>query len=200
VTGLRAAPLVVGRHEWEAEFRSARWDRLREAREQDRFTLVAQRTPAAASVLDLGCAQAPLLDALLARRWHGRYVGVDWSLTALRQARARHPAAALLCADIGRVVLRGRFDVVVLGEVLYYLPEPVEVLRRCRALAVAGGRVLVSVYRAEPRTPAAGHRALAGATAALLAAGGASPAAVRRGARRWDVWELGGGAGGAAVR
>lgn len=70
-----------------------------------------------ASVCDLGCAYGPLLDALRAAGYQGRYIGVDASSDLIAAASARHhadPAATFLAGASPRpadfVVASGLFS------------------------------------------------------------------------------------------
>lgn len=137
----------ASRAQWDEQYGSDRWRYLSSPAEQARYAALADRILAASAsaVLDVGCGSGVLRDCLGAR-FSGRYVGMDWSRTALA-ARSRWPGEMLVCADAARLPLRGRFDTVVLSEVLYYLDDPVGTVHRLRRLVVAGGELLVSLYQ-----------------------------------------------------
>lgn len=105
--------------------------------------LAAARRP---TVLDVGCGTG-----LLRERLEGvdfaEYVGVDLSVAAVAEARSRaHPRSHFFVGDVATLDL-GRFDVVVLNEVLYYVPDAAAFLARIRALLAPGGVLLVSMWR-----------------------------------------------------
>jgi SAM-dependent methyltransferase len=126
------------------------WDRLRDPSEAARYAAVRRAVEAHAaegSVLDLGCSQAVLREGLRCRR----YVGVDASATALARSRvADLPDVQLVRADVAAYVPddlpEAAPDVVVLNEVLYYLPRPVAVAERFAGLVAPGGVLVVCCY------------------------------------------------------
>lgn len=86
--------------------------------------LIARHFPGVQSILELGCGEAHQSEYL--RRVCGELYGVDVSSTAVERARNRLPDATFAVGDIfkqpwGRD--RGRFDLVVACEVLYYVAD-----------------------------------------------------------------------------
>ena len=100
--------------------------------------------PEGGAVLDLGCASGGLLALLRPRAGH--LAGLELSATAARAA-----------AEIGDEVVQGaledpelpfaagRFDLVVLADVLEHLADPLATLRRATGWCRPGGAILVSV-------------------------------------------------------
>lgn len=104
--------------------------------------------------LDLCCGCGSLLELL---RQHGcAAVGVDRSPAMLAEARRRVPGARLVRADMRRLRLRERFDVITcLFDSLNYLADPdelIDVLRRVRAHLADDGVFIFDV------NTVAGHR------------------------------------------
>lgn len=145
-----AMPLAVVRPlmllENAVENRRGGWERLRDEGEAARYAVVrevVERYARDGLVLDLGCSQAILAEGLTCRR----YVGVDRSGPALRRARVRdRPGTELVEADAASYVPDEAPDVVVLNEVLYYLPHPVTVARRHARGLAPGGVLVVCCY------------------------------------------------------
>jgi len=71
------------------------------------------------SILDVGCGFGDLLDFLHARRWQGRYEGIDIVPDLLAVARQRHPGGHFALGDISGEPLQklGRFDYVIASGV-----------------------------------------------------------------------------------
>ncbi|TQL03669.1 methyltransferase domain-containing protein [Cellulomonas sp. SLBN-39] len=98
------------------------------------------------TVLDIGCATGYLAQALTAR---GCTVsGVEMDPTAAEAARPH--LAQLVVGDLTQLDLAAElaphtYDVIVLGDVLEHLPEPVPVLRSVTSLLAPGGSVVISV-------------------------------------------------------
>lgn len=97
-------------------------------------------------VLDLGCAEGDLARALTQRGC--KVSGVE-SDTAAAETAADH-LDVVVVADLARIDLRdafpdARFDVVVLGDVLEHLSDPVVTLRQARSLLAADGYLVISL-------------------------------------------------------
>lgn len=98
------------------------------------------------SVLDVGCGTGLLRERLEGVEF-AEYVGVDLSHAAIGAARSRgHPRSRFVVGDASALDL-GRFDVVVLNEVLYYAPEPAAFLQQMRAILQPDGVLIVSMWR-----------------------------------------------------
>jgi SAM-dependent methyltransferase len=77
----------------------------------------------------------------------GEYVGVDLSPTAIETAQRRQlPRSRFVVGDVAGLDL-GRFDVVVLNEMLYYVDEAESFLGRLGRLLEPSGLLLVSMWR-----------------------------------------------------
>jgi 2-polyprenyl-3-methyl-5-hydroxy-6-metoxy-1,4-benzoquinol methylase len=97
-------------------------------------------------VLDVGCGTG-LLRARLDGAGVGEYVGVDLSPTAVEAAERRQlPRSRFVVGDVGELDL-GRFDLVVLNEMLYYVEEVEGFLSRLGPLLEPAGLLLVSMWR-----------------------------------------------------
>jgi ubiquinone/menaquinone biosynthesis C-methylase UbiE len=108
-------------------------------------------------VLDAGCGTGRSFGAMLAQG--AELVGVDFSAGMLRVARRKHPAAALVQADLQRgwPFRDGSFDTVVCALVGEHLGELDRVFGETRRVLRPGGRLIFSVYH--PAMAAAGKEA-----------------------------------------
>jgi 2-polyprenyl-3-methyl-5-hydroxy-6-metoxy-1,4-benzoquinol methylase len=103
-----------------------------------------ERTPP--RILDVGCGTG-LLRARLDGAAVGDYVGVDLSPEAIRTAERRQlPRSRFVAGDVGTLEL-GRFDVVVLNEMLYYIEDLSAFFDRLGQLLEPSGLLLVSMWR-----------------------------------------------------
>jgi SAM-dependent methyltransferase len=100
----------------------------------------------ARNVLDVGCGEAPWRAALLGLRPRLRYVGVDPSTwAAARYGRSRGVLQGGL-DDLGRLPLRGPFDLVVCSDVLHYVGDA-EARRGVETLAdLSAGVVWIEAF------------------------------------------------------
>ncbi|HXH15259.1 MAG TPA: SAM-dependent methyltransferase [Sphingomonas sp.] len=156
-------------------------------------TLAALPVERFANVLEVGCANGVLTARLGARC--DALLAVDVSETALAAARAR-------CADQPNITIEqrhlpaeapaGRFDLVLLSEVVYYW-DSADIVALAAYLRVAvrsGGHLLLVHWIGETDYPKSGDDAVAELRAAL----GDLVAVVRsdrRDAYRLDLWRIG---------
>ena len=108
---------------------------------------IAQRIPAGARVLDIGCATGSFGAALQAER-SCTVTGIEVDRHAAETARSR--GVEVLLADVQAAPLAGivggrTFDAIVLADVLEHLLEPRELLLQLPDVLEPGGRVLVSI-------------------------------------------------------
>lgn len=134
---------------WDREYRSDRWSYMGALPELARYSVVVGYVRFLAEqgeLLDLGCGEG-ILQARLGGASYARYVGVDISGTALELASARaDERTRFVRADVSRYEPEGRFDVIVLNEVLYYLSDPIGVLRRYQRFLKPHGALVISMF------------------------------------------------------
>lgn len=107
--------------------------------------VAALETDAASDVLELGCGAGGTGRAALEAGKAGRYVGIELSPSAAEVA-AGH-LTEVLVGDVERVdlmQLHGRFDALIISEVLEHLTDPWSTLGRLRGCLRPGGKVYAS--------------------------------------------------------
>jgi SAM-dependent methyltransferase len=103
------------------------------------------RLPARGRVLDLGCGTGRPIAMRLAE--HGFPVhGVDGSMELLAQARRNVPAATFEQGDVASWPMTGRWDGIVIFDVLFHLPRDVQaqIIARARDALAPGGPLLLT--------------------------------------------------------
>ena len=145
--------------EWDRQYSSAAWTYLAGLEQTPRYAIIEawrRRLKPSGSVLDLGCGEGVLF-AQIPSDAGVHYTGVDVSEVAVNTALNKVVTPLherFICADLVTFAssIESPVDVIVCNEVLYYLKDPVDVLRRyCQALK-PGGIVIVSVFHEEVRT------------------------------------------------
>ena len=147
-------------------------ERLRMPLVRDRAEWIERRcAQIAGAVAHLGCADSPytaelleaglLLHARLVRV--ARVTGIDVDERGLELLRRALPGERFVRMDVTEEIPgeeRGRYGLVIAGEVLEHVPDADSFLRGCAALLAPGGRLCVTVPNA--CCPKIGLRALAG--------------------------------------
>jgi SAM-dependent methyltransferase len=98
--------------------------------------------------LDMGCGTGALTGAVLATAEPARVVGVDPSVGFLgRAARTADPRASFCAGDARSLPLRDRrFDAVVSGLTLNFVPDPVRAVAELTRVAAPGATVAAYVW------------------------------------------------------
>jgi 2-polyprenyl-3-methyl-5-hydroxy-6-metoxy-1,4-benzoquinol methylase len=140
---------------------SIRYDREITSQSADPLAFFAERIPAGATVLDLGCGPGVLGRSVRAVK-DATFDGVEGDPEAAfvaRQQYRRIIEADLENARLEKLLDGQRYDYIVLADVLEHLETPGLLVRQLPPLLLPGGRVLISI-------PNVGY---AGALAALIA-------------------------------
>jgi 2-polyprenyl-3-methyl-5-hydroxy-6-metoxy-1,4-benzoquinol methylase len=98
------------------------------------------------TILDVGCGEGLLLDYL--DRWgYQRYVGIDFSDVALRNASKRADSKTYFISGLAETfVPDGQFDSIIFNECLYCFADPMQVMRRYEHYLTRDGVMLVSLF------------------------------------------------------
>lgn len=97
-----------------------------------------------ARVLDVGCGAPTFLDELQ-RRTGAEAVGLDFSDAGWRETPERYAHLKLHGTTLAKAPLEGPFDLITAWHSLEHDPSPIESLKRLRALARPGARLVVEV-------------------------------------------------------
>ncbi|HEX9982349.1 MAG TPA: class I SAM-dependent methyltransferase [Thermoanaerobaculia bacterium] len=118
-----------------------RWSSLRG---QTRYDLLTRVSPNAKAILEFGCGEAPLGEALK-RRQPCRVVGIELDPAAAAIAEKR--IDAVYRGDVREIVaiLDEKFDWIIGGDIVEHLDEPWSFLAELRRVATPGGHLLLSL-------------------------------------------------------
>ena len=104
------------------------------------------------TVLDVGCGEGRWRGLLLQARPAIQYVGVDSSEYVVRRYGKRRDIRLGSVGELGRLGLRGRFDLIVCSDVLHYV-SPAEARRGLKTIArLLGGVAFMELFTAEDDT------------------------------------------------
>lgn len=112
---------------WDTEFASGRWDCLENMAEDCLYPIV-EKYAKRGCILDLGCGPGATGNELSTDKYDF-YTGVDISNVAIEKARVRternHRSLKneYYCSDIYSYTPTRTYDVIVLGDSIYYIPE-----------------------------------------------------------------------------
>jgi 2-polyprenyl-3-methyl-5-hydroxy-6-metoxy-1,4-benzoquinol methylase len=127
---------------------ASRYDREIKLDTNDPLSRFAQRIPAGATVLDLGCGPGVLgrLTASLKKSCTLDAVEGDPEAVAMARGFYRHIIAAdLQNAELSTMLPGRKYDFIVLADVIEHLEAPGRLLRRLPALLQPEGRLLISL-------------------------------------------------------
>lgn len=110
-----------------------------------RLTLAAAQGLSAPAVLDLGCGGGHLLARLAALIPTAQLVGLDYSLSAIAEARRVVPSAQLVVADaLEPPFPSGTFDAVLCTNLWEHVDSPVALARSMHRVLKPGGQLVLS--------------------------------------------------------
>lgn len=144
---------LVTKESWDATYASGRWDYLRTVDEMERYSTIVAYCHVLGggltdhlSILDVGCGEGILLE-LLNPQSYVRYVGVDISDVAIQRARPKGNAKTVFASeDVESYVPNENFSTIVYNECLYYLRDPLALMKRHEAILKPNGVFIVSMY------------------------------------------------------
>ena len=102
-------------------------------------------------VLELGCGHGDLLAALKPSQG----VGIDFSIQMLHRAQGKHPHITFVLADAHELPLKGKFDVIILSDLVNDLWDVQEVLEKLDPITHSGTRLVLNFYNNLWRVPLA---------------------------------------------
>jgi 2-polyprenyl-3-methyl-5-hydroxy-6-metoxy-1,4-benzoquinol methylase len=199
----RTVPNIISaiKHQWNTRMAGARkrmWDRqyasgfgyqLKLPREQEHnqtlidFMVSANKNK---TILDVCCGEGLLLD-YLDRCGYQKYVGIDFSDVALRNASKRANSKTSFVSGLAEsFVPDGQFDSIIFNECLYYFADPLQVIRRYERYLTQDGVMLVSLFAKTERIKLLAAEISKGFQVTRSAY-------VRNGTDTWECSMLGGG-------
>jgi 2-polyprenyl-3-methyl-5-hydroxy-6-metoxy-1,4-benzoquinol methylase len=135
---------------WDREFGAGHWDFLSSRNEMPRYAVITGYhlgLAPNATILDMGCG-AGILQPWLEQAGYKQYTGVDLSAAAIEQAQARvNHTTRFITANAETYAPTETFDLVIFNEMLYYMTDPVRVLRRYSQYLTPKGTYIISLWQ-----------------------------------------------------
>jgi SAM-dependent methyltransferase len=135
---------------WDLQYQLGLWEYLDSETAGGELLRIVQKYAGQASILDLGCGTSANLPLVPGAYRH--YHGVDISRKAIKRARSLgRDHTSYETADILHYEPRQSYDVILLSEVLYYLPTTkiAGLLRRLSACLTPDGVMIIQVWAGE---------------------------------------------------
>lgn len=104
--------------------------------------IYALHIPQGRRVLEVGCGQGDLLNALKP----GNGVGIDFSQTMISRARGKHPGLEFHCMDAHELQLEDSFDYIILSDLLNDLWSVQQVFQKLVPLSRPHTRIFINCY------------------------------------------------------
>lgn len=101
---------------------------------------IIELTESNKKVLDIGCSSGYLGSKLKLKNCH--IVGIDNDRVALKVAKKYYQRVFFL--DLEKDIIRGRFDVIILGDIIEHLSRPDEFLKKLKRNLNKNGYILIS--------------------------------------------------------
>lgn len=147
----RYGPSVLKQALWDREFARGKWDCLERMGSDPIYPHLEQHAQRG-SILDLGCGPGTTANELSPAVYQ-TYTGVDISEVALQTARRRSAQQGRAAsheyvrADLDSYIPTRSYDVILLGDSLYYLPPGIipSVLNRYATYLTPGGVLIVKL-------------------------------------------------------
>jgi 2-polyprenyl-3-methyl-5-hydroxy-6-metoxy-1,4-benzoquinol methylase len=140
------------KEKWETQYSSGWWDYLGQIDQLARYSVIAGYShylKPGGSVLDVGCGEGILQEKMRAYGY-SRYDGMDLSAEAIARASSRRDEKTnFIAADAETYNPECSYDVIVLNECLYYVQDPIGMMRRFESFLNAKGVFVVSMYVSE---------------------------------------------------
>ena len=141
-------PDLVSQEQFERLYASGRLDWYGDISELARYSVVigycCYFKPSGA-ILDVGCGEG-ILQERLSPNTYSRYVGVDFSKTAINRAACRQDEkTCFVMADFHTYVPDEQFDVIIFNECLFHTNDPLSFVKRYENFLRGDGLFIVSI-------------------------------------------------------
>ena len=138
--------------EWDSQYRKGNWEYMKHLEEVGRYSLITgyiHYLKPGGSVLDVGCGEGVLPQRLNLDNI-SKYVGIDISQVAINAASQKaNEKVIFVNEDVSVYTPMDCFDVIVFNEILYYLEDPLAIVKRYEARLKQDSIFIASLYITE---------------------------------------------------
>lgn len=139
----------VSKNRWDEEYEKGSWSFLYSLDELGHYSIIhglIQYFDKYENILDVGCGEGVLYEKINASKCK-KYFGIDISEAAIQKATDKgHPHANYIACSVDEFITHEKFDAIVFNEVLYYLDNPLEVIKRYEKLLLPNGIIIISMH------------------------------------------------------
>lgn len=103
-------------------------------------------------IIELGCGLSPFINE--ATKYFKEVWGLDYSKKTINELKRKHPHIKYICANATRTPFKDNFfDVVVAGEIIEHLENPLSLIREMKRICKHGGKIIISTPVLEFKDP-----------------------------------------------
>jgi 2-polyprenyl-3-methyl-5-hydroxy-6-metoxy-1,4-benzoquinol methylase len=142
----KGAPTLKG---WDCQYENGNWGYMHQLQELARYSVIAgyfQHLKPGGSILDIGCGEG-ILQQRLAGQFYSHYFGIDISGVAIEKATIRgNENTFFIEADAEHYLPSESFDAIIFNEILYYISNPISLLKRYESFLKSDGVYIISMF------------------------------------------------------
>jgi 2-polyprenyl-3-methyl-5-hydroxy-6-metoxy-1,4-benzoquinol methylase len=140
---------VIKKNDWESQYIDGKWNYLTQLNELAHYSVITgyfNYFKYGGALLDVGCGEGILYKRTCSSSY-SKYVGIDISKEAVNRAmKNKNEKTTFIQTDLYNYSTTKKFDAIIFNEVLYYLNNQVEVLKRYDRFLKNDGIFIISMY------------------------------------------------------
>jgi len=140
---------VISKDDWDKQYGRGVWSFLNSIDELAHNSIIIgylQFFNKMGSILDVGCGEG-ILQEKLYRIGYRSYTGLDISGEAIKKAkRKKYKQTEFIESTVDEFTTKKKFDAIVFNEILYYLENPLLIIKKYEQYLASGGIIVISMF------------------------------------------------------